>query len=58
MSRASRTSAKEVTYQAVANWEIAGIPVDHWQLMMDLTGLTVDDLFKANQALKKSKSAA
>lgn len=53
VSTASRKTPHEVTYQAVLYWESHGIHPRHWPLLMQLTGLTVDEIFSASELTKK-----
>jgi hypothetical protein len=42
---------------AVYKWYKNGIPKEHWPLVMDLSGLTLQELFQADRLARDSVSA-
>lgn len=62
VAEAARLIAKEskktdfpIEVDAVYKWPRNGIPDHHWPVMIKLTGTSVDALYAANQALRRSK---
>jgi hypothetical protein len=45
-------SAGAVTADAVYKWRRIGIPDRHWPLLMSLSGVTADELVRANRAAR------
>lgn len=54
----SRKSRHRVTYYAVQKWSVRGIPDEHWDLMMRLTGASLEEIYKANREFKNQKLVA
>lgn len=52
---ASAASDHPVGVDAVYKWFHNGIPDDHWPLIMSRAGVSVDDIYRANQAVKGQK---
>lgn len=52
IAEASLNSAKPITFEAVHKWRRNGIPDEHWSLLIDLAGVTVDEIYAANMSLK------
>lgn len=53
ISDASRNTDHPITYQGVARWDEIGIAEVHWDLVMQLSQVTVEDIYTANKRLKK-----
>ena len=49
-----RESGGSVTAEAAYKWPKIGIPDRHWSLIMRLTAVTADQLFRANQAARST----
>ncbi len=58
IAAASLQSRQQVTYYAVQKWSSRGIPDEHWELMMSLTGVSLEEIYRANRDFKARKVAA
>lgn len=47
----------QITPWAVEKWKSRGIPDEHWDLLMDLAGVTPADLYAINKAVRGSRAA-
>jgi hypothetical protein len=56
VSRASQRTASAVTNEAVFKWYRNGIPEDHWPMIMELSGRTVDQIYQANRIAERLQS--
>lgn len=43
---------------AVYKWPKIGIPDEHWDLIMEMAGVTVDDIYRANRTAKHREQVA
>ncbi len=55
VARASENTAFAVGADAVFKWYGNGIPDQHWPLLIELTALSAQEIYEANQRLRKSK---
>lgn len=46
-----------LTPDAVYKWPAIGVPDRHWPILMSLTQVTADDLFRANQMARGFREA-
>lgn len=53
ISDASRDTDHPITYQGVARWDEIGIAEVHWDLVMQLSQVSVEEIYAANKRLKK-----
>jgi len=51
-------AASGLTIWAVYRWQRFGIPDRHWPLLVEMGGLTPDELFAANKALRSPRPEA
>lgn len=49
VSEASKCSTFPVGENAVHKWRYGGIPERHWEWLMPLAGVTVEELYQANR---------
>ena len=52
IAQASRKRKHRVTYFAVQKWAVRGIPDEHWDLIMELAGVSLEEVYRANQEFK------
>lgn len=52
IAQASRKHKHRVTYYAVQKWAVRGIPDEHWGLVMELAGVSLEEIYKANRDFK------
>lgn len=55
ISALSMTTDAPVTPSAVHKWRANGIPELHWPIFIDQTGVSVEMIYRANEALRRSK---
>jgi hypothetical protein len=55
VSLASAETDHPVGVDAVYKWFHNGIPDDHWPLIISRAGVSVDDIYRANQDVKGQK---
>lgn len=49
---------KKITLAAVHKWRSRGIPSTHWGVIMELTGVPLDEIYAINADCKRPKRAA
>jgi len=54
ISAASQKTLKPVSPHAVHKWRKNGIPDDHWAIFVEKAGVTVEDIYRANERLRDS----
>jgi len=52
---ASQKTANPVTFEAVFKWYRNGIPEVHWPLVIEMSGLTVEQIYNANRLAERQK---
>lgn len=55
VASATSDTAKPVGVDAVFKWYHNGIPDEHWPMLIKRAGVSVDDLYKANVAVRRSR---
>lgn len=53
VAEASQRTACPVTNEAVFKWYRNGIPEDHWPLIIELSGRTVEQVYQANRIAER-----
>lgn len=53
MAEASQRTAFPITSEAVFKWYRNGIPEDHWPLIIEISGKTVDQIYQANRIAER-----
>jgi len=53
VAAASQRTACPVTDEAVFKWYRNGIPEDHWPMIMELSGRTVEQIYQANRIAER-----
>jgi hypothetical protein len=49
---ASRKTKHRVSFYAVQKWAVRGIPDEHWELIMGLAGVSLEEIYRANQEFR------
>lgn len=49
---ASRKTKHRVTFYAVQKWAHRGIPDEHWDLIMELAGVSLETVYRANREFR------
>lgn len=57
IAKASRKTKHRVSHYAVQKWAVRGIPDEHWELIMDLAGATLEAIYRANQEFRQRPKA-
>ena len=57
IARASQRTPYPVTENAVHKWRKNGIPDQHWPLFLSSAGVTVGDIYAANEMVRSKKTS-
>jgi len=55
ISEASQGTLKPIKTDAVYKWRLLGIHHDHWEMLIDLGGLKIEEIYEANRELDRKK---
>lgn len=58
ISAASQRTRFPVSASAVHKWRRNGIPDEHWPLFIKKAAVKVEDIFRANQLLRRAKAVS